>query len=85
MPEAIYILCTITSAVCAFFLIRGYRRTGMRLLFWSGLFFVMQVAANILLYIDLVVISSFSLLWARNLITLFGVMVLLVGLIWEAA
>ena len=41
MSAVIYSLCALTSVACAWFLLRAYARTRHRLLFWSGLCFVM--------------------------------------------
>ena len=35
MAEAIYVLCALTSALCAVLLLRAFARTRVRLLFWS--------------------------------------------------
>lgn len=65
-------------------LYRGYRRTGVRLLFWSALCFLGLTANNILLFIDLQVITEVDLAVTRSLPALFGLAALLYGLIWEA-
>lgn len=85
MAEAVYILCALTSAACAVLLLRGYSRSGMRLLLWSGLCFVGLSLSNVLLFVDLVLIgpeTDLSLL--RISLALLGVATLLYGLIWDS-
>jgi hypothetical protein len=53
MADIAYILCTLTSIGCAALLLRGYKQSGSRLLFWSGLCFVGLAVNNILLIVDL--------------------------------
>ena len=86
MAEAVYVLCALTSAACAALLLRGYRRSGHRLLFWSGLCFVALFFNNLFLVLDKVIYPGpqvdFSLV--RTLFALLGVGTLLYGLIWES-
>jgi hypothetical protein len=85
MAEAVYILCALTSVACAVLLLRSYRRSGMRLLLWSGLCFVMLAVSNVVLFVDLVVIpEDIDLSLLRSSIGLVGVATLLYGLIWDA-
>ena len=67
MAEFVYILCALTSAACAGLLFMAYRRTGARLLFWSGLCFVGLALNNLLLVVDLLVVpaTDLSILRAR--------------------
>lgn len=79
----VYILCAATSALCAALLLRGYRQSGARLLFWSSLCFIGLALNNILLIIDERQVTNFDLLTWRLVPALAGVMLLLYGLIWE--
>lgn len=83
MANAIYILCAITAAICAVLLIRGYRQSGARLLFWSALCFIGLCLNNVLLLVDIRLGSAIDLSTWRTLPALAGVAVLLYGLIWE--
>lgn len=85
MAETVYILCGLTSLVVAALLLRGYKRSGVRLLLWSGLCFVFLTVNNILLFVDKALPSlgtDFSL-W-RSSAALTGLVLLLYGLIWDA-
>ena len=87
MAEAIYILCAVTSILCAVLLLRGYRTTRTRLLFWASLCFVFLAINNVILYIDLVIIPASSpvdLFWYRNTAALIGMLALVLGLVWES-
>ncbi len=79
----VYILCAATSAVCAALLVRGYRRSGARLLFWSALCFIGLALNNLVLLVDLRVVPQVDLATVRLLPALAGVLLLLYGLIWE--
>lgn len=89
---AVYVLCAATSLACVLLLLRGYRRTGMRLLLWSGLCFAGLAVDNTMLFLDVVVFpdvdfSSFLLIDTstfRRLVALLGVALLLYGLIWDS-
>lgn len=54
-PAAVYILCLLTSAACAWLLGRSYKRTRAPLLLWSSISFVFLALNNFVLVLDLVV------------------------------
>ncbi|HEX8407481.1 MAG TPA: DUF5985 family protein [Thermoanaerobaculia bacterium] len=80
--NAVYILCAVTSVLCAILLLRGYRQSGARLLFWSTLCFVGLALNNIVLLIDVRTATVDLLTW-RLVPALAGMLLLLYGLIWE--
>ncbi|HET9449399.1 MAG TPA: DUF5985 family protein [Aggregicoccus sp.] len=86
MAEAVYVLCALTSAACAALLLRGYKRSGHRLLFWSGLCFVALFFNNLFLVLDKIVYPepTVDLSLVRTLFAVLGVGTLLFGLIWES-
>lgn len=84
MAPLVYILCFITSLLCGVLLLRGYRRSGVRLLLWSGLCFIGLALNNALLVTDRVLAPNVDLYLVRTLPTLIGLLLLLYGLIWEA-
>ncbi len=79
----VYALCAMTSIGCAVLLLRGYRRSRVRLLFWSGLCFIGLALNNVLLFIDVRVVPDVDLSIWRTIPAVLGVAVLLYGLIWE--
>jgi hypothetical protein len=84
MPEALYFLCVVMSITCALLLLRGYRVTGTRLLFWSGLCFVGLSLNNVLLFLDLIVTGpSIDLSIWRATTLLLSLLLLLYGCIFE--
>ncbi|MGH8228275.1 MAG: DUF5985 family protein [Steroidobacteraceae bacterium] len=84
MAEAVYILCAVTSIVCAFLLLRGYRASRTRLLFWASLCFIGLAIDNVLLFADVVVLPQIDLFWYRTSFGLAAMLVFLCGLIWES-
>lgn len=83
MSFAIYTLCTLTSAVCAWLLLRGYSRSRQRLLLWSGLCFSGFVLNNALLMVDARTPMLDLSIW-RTIPALIGMSLLLYGLVWES-
>lgn len=84
MAYTIFILCILTSLACAWLLFASYRRTGHRLLFWSGSCFAVMTLNNLLLMFDKAVFpTSVDLLPFRLISALIALMLLLFGLIYE--
>ncbi|MEX2316736.1 MAG: DUF5985 family protein [Pirellulales bacterium] len=84
MTGIVYLLCAATCLLCAMLLLRGYARTKVRLLFWSGLCFLALMLDNAMLYVDVVIVPDVDLSIWRKLPGFFGMMLLLFGLIWES-
>jgi hypothetical protein len=84
MAELVYFLCALASFICAALLLRKYKQTRVRLLFWSSACFICFAANNILLFVDLVVLpTTIDLSIARNLTNLLGLVLLLYGMICD--
>ncbi|MEX2219313.1 MAG: DUF5985 family protein [Phycisphaerales bacterium] len=58
MAEAVYILCAITSLLCAVLLFRAYRRAPSRLLLWSSVCFVALALNSILVIVDRIIVPT---------------------------
>ena len=84
MAESIYLLCAATSVLCAVLLFNGYRASRTRLLFWSSLCFVGLAVNNVLLFLDLVVVSSVDLSLLRTSVAFAAMLALCLGLVWES-
>lgn len=82
MHGLVYILCSLTSFLCAVLLWRGYRASGARLLLWSAWCFVGLTLNNVLLVIDMSV-PTIDLSLIRAVPALIGVALLVYGLVWE--
>lgn len=83
MAEFVYGLCALTSIVCAALLLRAYRASRLRLLFWSALCFAGLALNNALLLVDLYVVPEFDLFAVRTGTAMIAMCVLLYGLIWD--
>lgn len=84
MTGGIYLLCAGTCLLCSVMLLRGYARTRVRLLLWSGLCFVGLMFDNVMLYVDIVVVPDVSLVVIRKVPGLIGIALLLFGLVWDS-
>lgn len=81
--ETVYLLSTVMSAICAILLMRGYRRTGTRLLLWSSLCFCGLCVNNAMLFTDLIVLPNTDLSVPRIIPALVGAALLCFGLVTE--
>ncbi|MCL6729921.1 DUF5985 family protein [Sphingomonas hankyongi] len=82
-PAAVYLLCLLTSAACAWLLGRSFQRTGMRLLLWSSICFIFLAGNNLVLVLDLMVWPDVDLSLVRLALSLAAVSSLIWGFIWE--
>jgi hypothetical protein len=80
--SVIAVLCALTSLTCAVMLWRGYRRSGMRLLFWSAVCFGGMFLNNALLIVDMRM-TQVDLALIRMLPALIGAIALVYGLILD--
>ncbi|MDB5793121.1 MAG: hypothetical protein JWQ80_3145 [Massilia sp.] len=83
MAETIYTLCILTSLACTWLLFASYRRTGYRLLFWSGACFTAMTLNNVFLLLDKIVFPNIDFLPARLVSALVAISLLLYGLVYE--
>ena len=83
IASLVYVLCALTSGLCAWLLFRMYRRTGARLLMWSALSFACWTVANALVFADFVVLPDFDLVVFRSAASCAAIALLLFGLIWD--
>ena len=81
MATVIYGFCGILACATAWLLLRGYRRSGYRLLFWTGLYFTLSTLNNGLLMLDKIVYPHIDLSLWRHGMAFVAMVVLLVGLI----
>jgi Family of unknown function (DUF5985) len=84
-PTAVYVLCFLTSAACAWLLGRSYLANRTRLLLWSSICFVFLALNNLALVLDLVVWPSpqVDLRLPRLLLALAAVVSLIWGFVWD--
>lgn len=84
MAEAVYVLCAITSLVCAVLLFKGYRGSHARLLFWSSLCFAGLALNNALLLVDIFTGPSLDLRLPRTGIAVLSLGMMIHGLVGES-
>ncbi len=85
MAHLVYFLCTLAALLCAILLMRGYKRSRHSLLFWSAMCFIILALANVVLFVDLVLIpTGVDLLLWRSSLSLLAMCVLLYGLIFKS-
>lgn len=82
-PALVYLLCLATSTACAVLLARSYLRDRIRLLLWVSIGFAALAVNNLLLVADLVLLPTIDLWIWRQVAAGVGVVVLLLGFLWE--
>ena len=83
IPTLVYLLCFLTSLICAALLGRSYARTRTRMLLWSALCFSLLALANLFVVLDMLVFHDVDLRMFRLGLSLAGVSLLLFGFIWD--
>ena len=84
MAALIYGLCALSALLCTVLLLQAFRRSGYRLLLWSGLCFTGLTLNNLLVILDRIVLPDIDLAVWRTSVALVAMAVLLYGLIWDA-
>jgi len=83
-PTAVYLLCLVTSVICAALLIRAWRSSRTRLLLWTAASFGFLALNNLILVADLVFLPATDLWVWRQAAAALGLGVLIWGFVWEA-
>ena len=83
LEATIYLLCVVTSLLCAYLLARAYRRGRTKLLIWSAVCFALLALNNLVLAVDVLLLPEVDLSMWRIATVLLAVSVLLFGFIWE--
>jgi hypothetical protein len=84
MPELVYVLCALTSVLCAGLLLRSYLGNRSKLLLWSTLCFVGLAVNNIMLFVDIVLVPDIDLRFVRSGSAVGALALLSLGLVWES-
>lgn len=83
-PALVYLMCFLTCAVCAGLLVRSWLKTRMRLAMFTAISFVLFAINNFFLFADVILFPE-SDLWAFRIVpALAGVIVMIVGFVWES-
>ena len=80
----LYLLCLLTSLLCAGLLWRAYRRSRAPLLAWSAVCFALLAVNNLFVVADMLVFTGTDLTLWRQSASVGAIAVLLYGFIWEA-
>ena len=79
----VYIICAVTSSVCAALLLRAYLRSRFSLLLWSFFCFLCFALNNLVLVIDAMLGPEYDLSFIRGMLTAAGSFILLLALVWN--
>jgi hypothetical protein len=82
-PAAVFLLCLVTSVVCAGLLLRAYLRSRSKLLLWTAVSFGLLALNNMFLVADLVIFPEMYLWPWRQAAAVGAIGVLLYGFTWE--
>lgn len=82
-PTVVYVLCFLTSGMCAGLLGRSYARTANRLLLWSSVCFALLALNNLVVIFDLVLWPEKDFRLLRLVLALAATCSLLWGFVWE--
>jgi hypothetical protein len=83
MALVVYALCALSALACSILLFIAWRRNGSRMLWWSGVCFVLLTMANIAVLVDFFMLPDAQLWPLRHGLSLAAVSALLYGLIFE--
>lgn len=84
MVGLIFLLCALTAMLCAWLLLKAYRRNRYKLLLWGGLCFAGLTLNNTMLLVDRFVVPYADLSMWRSLLALASLIIFLYGLIWDS-
>ena len=82
-PSLVYLLCFLTSGLCAFLLGRSFRMNRSRTLLWSAVCFVLLAVVNGIVILDMLIYPEIDFRPLRMSLTAIAVSVLLFGFIWD--
>ena len=83
MSQAVFVLCALTSLMCAVLLLRSWLASRARLLLWSALCFVGLMLNNVMLMADQLDLVAADLSVVNKIPALIGLSIFVFGLIWE--
>ena len=81
----LFLIAVLTSLACTVLLFRAYTASRLRILLWSALCFVALTVNNLLLFVDLVILTTnVDLRLFRHAAALTGLVFLIYGFIRES-
>lgn len=84
VPALVYLMCFVTCALCAGLLVRSWMKTRLRLAMFTAISFVLFAINNFFLFADVILFPDIDLWAFRYVPALAGVVVMIVGFVWEA-
>jgi hypothetical protein len=81
IEHVVYVLCAATALLCAIFLFRQWRRTGVPLILWAGIAFAFFTLNNLALIVDFTLLPEKNLTYIRQGLNLAGAMSLIIGIL----
>jgi hypothetical protein len=84
LGTVVYLLCLLTSAVCAFLLVRSYLRQREPLLLGTSLCFILLALNNLFVVMDILVLPDLDLRALRQAASLAAVCVLIYSFVWRS-
>lgn len=84
MAGAVYILGVLVTGLCALLLLQAFARVRQKLLLWSGLCFLGLTVSNVMVFLDLAVLTEVDLYTWRLSTAAVSMLLLIYGLIWES-
>ena len=84
MAAVVYLLCALTSLLCAIMLFKAFTKSKFRLLFWSSMGFTGFAMSNVLLFLDVVIFPDVTfIINFRTIPAVIGMIVMIYGLVME--
>jgi hypothetical protein len=83
IAKTVFLLCALTSLLCAILLLSAYARRSVRLLLWSGLCFACFFLSNVTLFFDRFIWPTTDLSLIHMGLTLIGLVLMIHGLVRE--
>lgn len=84
MAGLVYIACAFLSFSCTVMLWKAYNKNNFRLLFWSSIGFFGFAVNNVLLFVDMILLTDLvDLSVIRTIPALVGMVLLIYGLIMD--
>ena len=83
MAHFVYMMCALTSGMCTYLLYQKYRHRQLKLLLFSSICFGCLALNNILLFVDLILGTTYNLSVIRSIPAVAGFGILLWGLVRE--
>lgn len=83
MDTLVYASCALTSALCAWLLLRFFLQTRYKLLLWCGLCFAGLTISNLVLVMDVIIYPEANFGKYRLITSIVALLPLMYGLIFE--